>query len=179
MTAHRVYKPGDVEHVRLVSREVAFAVMDPGAAGVVLAWEAGPRAERWPRRPEKRIELSSRAGGADIAARLCAELGVRVLIVEDQYLGRKTRNFATTKTLILTSGIVIGHIMGACELDDLVLVHPSSWQVGLPPGPDMKTRAVYHANRNLPGWLVGRQALRSACADAFGMADWFASGEIT
>lgn len=176
MTAIRAYRPGDPEAVRLVSRSCAFASLDPGSQGALLAWSHGA-AERWPVRPGVVVPITSRAGGADLAARICREYGVQVLLVEDQFLGRQTKNFATTKRLIFTAGVVVGQIMHACELDDVVQVHPATWQVRLPKHRNSKERAKLHAGRLLPGWLRAfRGGLRSGCADALGLADWFASG---
>lgn len=178
MTAIRSYRPGDPEHVRLVSRTVPFASLDPGSEGALLVWRQGPAAHwiDWPVEPDVAVPITSRAGGADIAARACAQLGVKVLLVEDQFLGRQTKNFATTKRLIFTSGVVVGHIMCAAELDDVVQIHPATWQVGLPKHSDSKERAKLHAGRLLPGWLARfRGPFRSGCADALGFADWFAA----
>ncbi len=175
VTAIRGYRPGDPEHVRLVSRTVPFASLDPGSSGALLAWRQGA-AVRWPVEPDVAVPITARAGGADIAARVCARLGVSVLLVEDQFLGRQTKNFATTKRLIFTAGVVVGRIMGDAELDDVVQVHPATWQAPLPKHRDSKERARLHAGRLLPGWLGAfRGGLRSGCADALGLADWFAA----
>ena len=176
MTAIRAYRPGDPEAVRLVSRDVPFASLDPGSSGALLAWRQGAAA-RWPVEPDVAVPITSRAGGADIAARICARLGVSVLLVEDQFLGRLTKNFATTKRLIFTAGVVVGRIMEAADLADVVQVHPATWQVGLPKHSDSKERARLHAGRLLPGWLRGFRGagFRSGCADALGLADWFAA----
>ncbi len=175
MTAIRAYRPGDPEAVRLVSRSCAFASLDPGSQGALLVWRQGAAA-RWPVEPDVAVPITARAGGADIAARVCAQLGVSVLLVEDQFLGRQTKNFATTKRLIFTAGVVVGQIMHAAELDDVVQIHPATWQIGLPKHSDSKERAKLHAGRILPGWLGAfRGGLRSGCADALGLADWFAA----
>lgn len=175
MTAIRFYAPGDPEHVRAVSRACPFASLDPGSDGALLAWRQGA-ASSWPAPPDVAVPITSRAGGADLAARVCERLGVRVLLAEDQFLGRQTRNFQTTKRLILTAGIVLGRIMEAAELDDVVEVYPATWQVGLPRHANSKQRAIMHANRKVPGFLSGkRKAFASGCADAWGLADWFAS----
>lgn len=178
MTAFRTYRPGDPEHVRLVSRDVAFASFDPGAEGALLAWCTGP-SWIWPISPNVAVPLTRNAGGGDLAARKCAELGVRVIVVEDQYFGRKTPNFQTTKKLILTSGVVLGRILEACEIDDVVFALPSTWHTGLPKHEDSKERARRHAERLLPGWLrMSHAGFRSGCADALGLADWFAAGGV-
>lgn len=175
MTAIRSYLPGDTEHTRKVSRYHAFATLDPGTEGALLAWAQGSGV-RWPCEPDVAVPITSRAGGADIAARACARLGVGVLVVEDQFLGRQTRNFQTTKRLIFTAGVVVGQIMRAAELIDVVQVYPATWQAGLPKHSDSKQRAVMLTSRKLPGWLDGKRAgFRSGCADAYGIADWFAS----
>jgi hypothetical protein len=159
--------------VRLVSRDVAFASFDPGAEGALLAWMMGPTA-CWPVRPWAMVPITRDAGGADLAARICREHSVRVIVVEDQYLGRQSRNFQTTKKLILTSGIVLGRILETCEIDDVVFALASTWQTGLPKHPDSKERARRHAERLLPGWLrMSPTGFRSGCADALGLADWF------
>ena len=179
MTAIRVYSPGDPEHVRLVARDVPFASCDPGSDGALLVWPQGA-AQAWPARPVVAVPISRNAGGADLAARVCAKHGVRVLLIEDQFLGRQTRNFRTTKKLIFTGGIIVGRILERAELDDVVQAAPSTWQAGLPKHSDSKARALMHAGRKLPGWLktIGHAPFRSGCADAFGLADWFAS-EVT
>lgn len=175
MTAIRAYRPGDPEAVRLVSRAVPFASLDPGSEGALLVWMEGA-ASGWPIEPDVAVPITSRAGGADLAAAFCDDYDVRVLLVEDQFLGRQTKNFSTTKRLIFTAGVVVGRIMGSTELDDVVQIHPSTWQVGLPKHSNSKTRAKLHASRLLPGWLGQfRGGLCSGCADAFGLADWFAS----
>jgi hypothetical protein len=174
MTAIRGYRPSDPERVDLVSRGVPFASLDPGSEGALLVWRQGS-AVRWPVAPDVAVPITARAGGADLAARACERLGVRVLLVEDQFLGRQTKNFATTKRLIFTAGVVVGYIMQSCELEDVVQVHPATWLVGLPKHSDGKKRAQLHAGRLLPGWLnTFRGGLRSGCADALGLADWFA-----
>lgn len=175
MTAIRVYGPGDPDHVHLVSRSVPFASCDPGGQGAVLVWKQGP-AQAWPVEPDAAISITRDAGGADIAAGICARFGVRVFLLEDQFLGRQTRNFKTTKKLIFTAGIVVGRVLGACEIDDLVQLQASTWQVGLPPGDDSKSRAIMLSRRLVPGWIDKyRGGMRSGCADAMGIADWFAS----
>lgn len=173
MTAIRAYGPGDPDAVRLVDRSVAFAACDPGSRGMVLAWRAGA-SSRWPCAPDRWVPITSNAGGADLAGRVCAELGVRVFVLEDQYLGRQTRNFATTKKLIFTAGILVGVVMARADLADVVSVHPATWQAGLPKHSESKKRAQLHANRILPTWLPSMgAALREGAADALGLADWF------
>lgn len=178
MTAFRTYRPGDPEAVRFVSRDVPFASFDPGAEGALLVWCTGP-ALIWPDSPSVAIPITRDAGGGDLAAGVCADLGVRVLLVEDQYLGRKSRNFQTTKKLILTSGVVIGRILERCEIDDVVFALASTWQTGLPKHSDSKERARRHAERLLPGWLrMSHAGFRSGCADALGLADWFSTAGV-
>lgn len=176
MTALRTYRPGDPEHVRLVSRDDPFATLDPGAEGALLGWLTGP-AWKWPLAPNATVPITRDAGGADIAARKCAELGVRVLIVEDQYLGRKSRNFQTTKKLILTCGMIIGRILERCEIDDVVFCQASTWQTGKPQRADSKKWSIQRAARRFPLYLRSLPgSLRSGSADALGLADWFAAG---
>jgi hypothetical protein len=129
----------------------------------------------WPRPPDKRVTLGGYGSGNRTLATVGAERGVEVWVIEDQFFGSNPK---TTKRLAWTTGVIVGHILQAKPVLEVVSVPPSSWQTILPrtgkrQKGDTKPLALAHARARLGGWVDEQGNRREACADTFSMADWF------
>ena len=174
MTIFRRYRKGDPDAVAThASREGALLSIDPGAQGVALCWADGLTS--WPSEPTWRRSIGMRASGFASLAEKAASTGVRIVLIEDQFLGK---NVASLTALAFNAGMVVGHVLDRCLLvDEVVHVPPWAWQRRLPKtGGNSKDRARANVVRQLsPEWLhrQGDSSVQEAVADAFCIADWF------
>lgn len=172
MTLHRQLTKKTVATIaKVVPRDVPLVAIDPGAQGVALLWERG--VVDWPSVPTRRCSLGDHGSGHRQAAEWCAKLGVRVVLVEDQFVGASAH---ASVRIARSAGLIVGAIQHAAPtVTDVVWTPPSVWQRVLPPGPSTKERSLMLAHRLLGPWIAQQapSPLQEACADVIGMVAFF------
>ncbi len=177
MTIFRTYSKDDRDFVaRKAPRDVSTVVIDPGATGVALGWPNG--LEGWPCPPNWRCSIGSNAAGMRHAAQWCAEAGVELVLIEDQFIARG-KSARSMIRLTQSAGLVVGHILQRCEtVREVVWMTPgrAGWGQQVPAGRDLKAASERHAVRLLGRpWLLrqGPSELQQACADCVGMIAFY------
>lgn len=159
----------------LTPRDVPFCTIDPGAAGVVLYWSEPLSAGPWPRPPDVRRSLGSRASGHNDAADVVDRLSVDLVLIEDQFIGRG-KGARSTITLVQAAGMILGHILRARPVREVAWIPPWAWQARLRRVGDAKQTSTDAAIRRLgSAWVNGQgpSELQQACCDAFNIADYY------
>lgn len=181
----------DPDGVHGMSRSKPFATIDPGADGAMICFVD--------RRIRAVVPLQGPASMTD-AAWVCAHLGVRTLIVEDQFLAKDVR---ASVRLARAAGRFVGMVGIAADVVDIgvdwkddmgtlagldgpllevVWVLPDRWQraalglVGSPKRAERKARAIALADRDIgehPRYRAAADGVRSGIADAYGLLRWW------
>lgn len=190
----RFARKGDPDGVQGIDRALPFAAIDPGAyGGLVIVAD---------RRVRALYPLSSTPQLLE-AAYACAAAGVRLLICEEQFMGK---NAASTMRIVFGAGVLVGSIVtandlvseAAVQLDrssldfadlavEVIWTPPATWQRFTLPlragtknnpvlSPEIKAAARAIGDRVLgkhPRYRAGTNELRQAYSDAFGIARWW------
>lgn len=159
--------------------EHGFITVDPGSTGVALAWRP---LSAWGERERPLVvsPLKGRTGAVEFAECLGHRM-FNLTITEEPFIGR-----SNVQSALVTSRSV-GFIQGALAAtrgDMLFLMVPAqSWQAVVLPRSlggraERKAEAVRLASERMGDdtrWLGANAELRSAIADAIGMAVWWQS----
>lgn len=181
----------DPDGVHGISRAKPFAAIDPGADGAMIAFVE--------HRIRAVVPLQGAASMTD-AAWACARLGVRTLIVEDQFFAKDVR---ASVRLARSAGRFVGMVGVAADVVDIgvdwaddmgtlagldgpllqvVWVLPDGWArpalglVGSPVRGERKARAIALADRDIgehPRYRAAADGTRSGIADAYGILRWW------
>jgi len=175
------WRKGDPQGVlQLDFNGVAWCTMDPGARGVALAYRA---LDKWTSPVPEPVRMGAIEGraGSNRFARRCAP-HVRLAITEEPFVGRA--NVQSALVTARTAGFFQGAMQAALGEHQLtvITVPAQSWQASELPRslgerPERKAEAVRLAELELGNdsrWKSANKELRSAIADAQGMARWWA-----
>lgn len=119
----RTVRKNDIESVASIPRGVPFAAIDPGNHGAGIVFDQQGKVKK---------VLPFVAGDYSHFefAQACVREGVRLLVIEDQYLGK---SFSSSSTLGKSAGNVGGHLAALwLQQSDMnpvyrVWVHPTTW----------------------------------------------------
>lgn len=119
----RSVRKNDIENVASIPRGVAFAAIDPGETGAGLLFDSQGKVK-------KVLPFVAKDYSHFEFAHACIQEGVRVVVIEGQYLGK---SFSSSQTLSVGAGNVTGQIFALwlqqpdTEPVYRVWVPPTSW----------------------------------------------------
>lgn len=141
----------DWESVQLELYGEPFLAVDPGKTGAAICCEAdGSAGACFSLKGLEMVEL----------AREMSRMGIKTIIMEDQYVGRNPR---TVMLLRLAVGIFLGRLEEKVGPLDVVFTEPKTWQAVVLPGfkgrEALKEAAellVRQSDSEIPDWTKGK-----------------------